>query len=113
MRFEFQINLKPIQEKASRIEKTKVPALRQSLVLAYQVQALLDQEKIKSLSEAAKWLNLCNARVSQILNLLTLAPNIQSEILIRDDIRELTEFQIRKISMELDWKKQREMWARL
>lgn len=115
MRFEFQINLKPVQHISKKIETKKESPLRQSLVLAYQIQDLLDQEKVKSLSEVASWLNMCNARISQVLNLLTLAPEIQKEILIprREATKKITEFHIRRIAMEANWKKQVSSWESL
>ena len=57
------------------------------------------------------------ARVTQIMNLLQLAPEIQEALLFlprtvngRDPIRE---HHIRPIAAEIDWRKQRECWGRL
>ena len=110
MRFEFQVSLRPVQQIVKKTNIKKESPLRQSLVLAYQIQRLLDQGKIKNLSEAATWLNICNARISQILNLLCLAPEIQNEILQDGCLGKVTEYHIRWIAMEADWKKQAKMW---
>jgi hypothetical protein len=56
-------------------------------------------------------------RITQIMNLLQLAPDIQEALLFlprtakgRDPIRER---HLRPIAAELDWRTQRAMWARL
>jgi len=58
--------------------------------------------------------HVTRARVTQIMNLLNLAPDIQEELLFlprtvkgHDPIRER---HIRPIAASLDWRKQRRMW---
>jgi hypothetical protein len=57
------------------------------------------------------------ARVTQIMNLLNLAPDIQKDILFlprtasgRDHV---SEWQVRHITAEPDWRKQRRLWQEL
>lgn len=114
LRFEFQVDLKPIR----RLKKPKPQrefALRQKLVLAYQIQDLLDQGKAKSLLQIGQWIGTCHSRMSQIINLLNLAPAIQQEILLVDDpkIHYVTEFHIRDIAMEVCWQNQKDAWQAL
>jgi len=66
-------------------------------------------------AEIARLGHVTRARVTQIMNLLHLAPDIQEEILFlprtergRDPIRER---HVRPIAAELDWRKQRKMWG--
>jgi hypothetical protein len=115
MRFEFEIHLKPIQQIGKKTAPKKEPSLRFCLVLAHQIQELFDQGKVKSLSEAAVLLNMCNARISQVLNLVSLAPEIQKEILIPniEATEKITEFHIRCIAMEPKWGKQIETWTKI
>ncbi len=115
MRFEFQVNLKPVQRIVKKAEVKKESPLRQSLVLAYQIEDLFEKRKVKSLSEVAVWLNMCNARVSQIMNLLCLAPKIQKEIVSpqKEVMKQITEFHIRRIAMEMNWNKQTKLWEDL
>ena len=91
------------------------PRLRQSLALAYQVQRLLEDNRAKTSKQIAQWLNMTPARISQIMNLLFLSPNIQRDILLSEDkrIQELTEYKIFRIITEVDWQKQEEMWNNL
>ena len=115
MRFEFQVSLKPVQHVIKKEAPKKESPLRQSLVLAYQIQEVFDQGKAKSLSEVAGWLNMCSARISQVMNLLSLAPNIQADILLSKDehAHQLTEWNIREIAMEVDWEIQTKLWEAL
>jgi hypothetical protein len=97
---------------SGKIPIKKEPLLRQNLVLAYQIQELFEKEKAKNLEQVGQWLHMTHARISQIMNLLFLAPDIQEEILFLDDekVFQLTEHKIRKIPVEVKWTKQREMW---
>ncbi|MBU4375873.1 MAG: hypothetical protein KKD29_00160 [Candidatus Omnitrophica bacterium] len=113
--FEFKVNLKKVRHASPRYHMAKIvnePRLRQTLVLAYQVQKLLKDDKAKTMKQVAQWLNMTPARISQIMNLLFLAPDIQKEILLskNEKVHQLTEYKIFKIIMEIDWQKQRAMW---
>ena len=118
MQFEFKINLKKVRHASPRYRMAKIvnePRLRQSLVLAYQIQKLLEENNGKTLKQIAQWLNMTPARISQIMNLLLLAPDIQKEILLSENkkVHQLTEYKIFKIITEVDWQKQQEMWNNL
>ena len=117
MRFEFEVNLKKVYhiEERKEVKIQKEPSLRRSLILAYQIQELFDNGKAISLKQVATWLHMTYARISQIMKLLFLAPDIQEQILLSDKeaIRNLTEHKIRKISIEIDWDKQRIFWNNL
>jgi hypothetical protein len=114
MRFEFKTDLKKTSHmlNSGKIPIKKEPLLRQNLVLAYQIQELFEKEKANNLGQVGRWLHMTHARISQIMNLLFLAPDIQEEILISNEekVFQLTEHRIRKIPMEVSWTKQREMW---
>lgn len=117
MRFEFEVNLKKVRHIPISKEREikKEPTLRQNLVLAYQLQELFDERKAKNLKQVGEWLHMSHARISQIMNLLFLAPDIQEEILLSDKevVIRVTEHRIRKIAMEIDWQKQKESWKGL
>lgn len=117
MRFEFTVDLKPVKHpirpKAQAIRKE--PRLRQSLILAHDLQRLFKSGKASSFGEVTRWLHLTHARLSQLLSLLLLAPDIQEAILCDETgkVTSLTERHIRKIALEVDWQKQRELWQEL
>jgi len=61
--------------------------------------------------------HVSRARITQILNLRMLAPDVQEAILFLPHTQHgpdpITERDLRPIAAEVDWRKQREMWARL
>ena len=73
--------------------------------------------ELRDLADAARVMGLTRARVTQITNLLLLAPDIQEAILDlppvikgRDPIRER---HLRRIAAEPVWRRQRAMWEAL
>ena len=118
LKYEFKVDLKPVRRKSYRYHMAKIsnePRLRQYLVLAYQIQDVLDKDSNKSLLQIAGWLNMTYTRIKQITNLLSLCPEIQKEILLvnTDNIRQITERKIRSIAKEIYWQTQLEAWNKL
>ncbi len=115
LKFEFKVDLKPVRHASPRCQMAKIlnePRLRQHLVLAYQIQEMLDTNNAVNAKQISEWLHMTPPRVSQILNLLFLSPAIQKEILLSNDekIRSLTEHKILAITKEIDWEKQQVIW---
>ncbi len=115
LRVEFAVNLKRVRHvelvtKDQEIKKE--PPLRRSLILAHQINNLFKTGKARSFTHLAKWLHMTHGRVSQLMNLLLLAPQIQEEIIMgsQPTCARLTERHIRPIPMEADWQKQRDLW---
>jgi hypothetical protein len=99
------------------VESGRVPRITRFLALAIQAEQLLRDGTITSYSELAELGHVTRARITQIMNLLHLAPDIQESILDlprtttgRDPII-LRDLQL--IAMTLDWKKQRKLWREL
>ncbi|MBL7196967.1 MAG: hypothetical protein ISS47_02580 [Candidatus Omnitrophica bacterium] len=118
LRFEFKVGLKELKHqrpKRKEAEIKKEPRLRQTLILAYHIQDIINESKAKDFTQIAKWLNMTKARLSQIMNFVNLAPSIQEEILVskNNKINELTEYKIHDITTEVDWKKQNKLWKEL
>lgn len=114
LRFEFNVRLKKVwhQEKSIETPKEQQMNLQKGLILAYQIQRFIKENKVKSLLELGKWTNMSQARICQIMKLLLLSSDIQKEIIEKnnDRITTLTERTVRRIIFELDWKKQGEAW---
>lgn len=94
----------------------RVPRVSRWMALALRFERLLREGHIGSYAELARLGHVTHARISQIMNLLHLAPDIQEAILFlprtqrgRDPIilRDL-----QPIAAVLDWRKQRQMWAK-
>jgi hypothetical protein len=92
----------------------RVPLVSRLMALAIHFDRLLQSGEVRDQASLAAVGHVTRARVTQIMNLLQLAPDIQEEILFlpktekgRDAVRE---GDLRPITMTLDWKKQRQMW---
>jgi len=95
----------------------RVPRISKLMALALRFDRLIKDGEITNQAELARLGHVSRARVTQIMNLLLLAPDIQEEILFlprtqggRDPIREIM---VRPIAAVLDWRKQRRMWSKL
>jgi hypothetical protein len=108
-----QIIVPPLPPKEETVKQE--PPLRQNLILAHQIQDLMDKGKIKDLKQVAKWLNMGLQRVYQIMNFLLLAPSIQEKILFygTTEIFRVPEYKILKLIMETSWDKQEKIWTTL
>ncbi len=95
----------------------KLPRLSRLMALAIHCNELLRTGQITKQSELAEHAQITPARMTQILTLLNLAPDIQEELLFlprtTEGRREIQEKDIRRIAMDLDWRKQRTMWGRI
>lgn len=85
------------------------------MALAIRMERLVKSGEVADYADIARLGYVTRARVTQIMNLLCLAPDIQEEILFlpltetgRDPIRE---HMVRPIVTVLDWRKQRKMWV--
>jgi hypothetical protein len=95
-------------------EQGRVPRVARLLALALRFDGLLRQGVVADYAELASLGRVSRARISQIMNLLLLAPDIQEAILFlprtlhgRDHIRL---WQLQPLALALDWKKQRRLW---
>src|SRR5262249_8604106 len=95
----------------------RVPRVARLMALALRFEQLLRAGQIANYSELARLGHVSHARISQIMNLLYLGPDIQEQILFlprtqrgRDPIHLR---QLQPIAAAPEWRKQRRMWAAL
>lgn len=99
------------------IVQGRVPRVARFMALALKCQELLDEGVLASRAELATLGRVTRARVSQILNLLNLAPDLQEAWLFlprtttRRDVVILR--QLQPIASTLDWGEQRQLWKTL
>lgn len=75
------------------------------LALAHYMQRQIDRGELTNQATAAKHLRVTRARLSQILDLLLLAPDIQEQIVIGD--ASSSERDLRNVTATFCWKSQR------
>ncbi len=83
------------------------------LALAHHVQRLIDAGRIVDRAEVARRLHWTRARVSQVMDLLLLAPDIQEEVLFLEAGSPVTERSLRAVVRHEDWRAQRRVFALL
>ena len=92
----------------------RTPRVSKLMALAIRFDELLTDGKVADQSELARLAYVTQPRMTQIMNLLHLAPDIQEEILHLPPVVEgrdpVTERDLRPIARLMDWKKQRAMW---
>ncbi len=93
----------------------RVPRISRLMALAIKFEEMIRSGAVKDQAELARLGHVSRARLSQIVNLLNLAPDIQEAILSlppmmarRDSVGERD---VRPIATVADWAKQRKMWA--
>ena len=118
LRLEFEVDLKQVRPVSLRRLKEeaieKESKLRKNLILAYELQKVLEDGKT-SAKQVAGWLNMHEVRIDQVLNFLFLSPKIQEEIICSNDqkLSAIPEYKLRPIMNEVDWHKQDQMWRDL
>jgi hypothetical protein len=97
---------KPEEEPAERI-----PRISRLMALAIHYQGLLDSGVVQDASTLARLAGVTQPRMTQILNLNLLAPDIQEQLLYLDPVStgkpRISEGQLRVLSQETSWIEQR------
>ena len=95
----------------------RIARVARILAQAHHFQNLLDTGVVRTQMELAELTKLTTARITQIMNLLVLAPDIQEEILFMPPVTKgpaaVTERELRPLVKTLVWSEQRERWAEL
>jgi len=98
-------------------EPVRRPArVAQMLALAHHLQASIDQGHCRDRADLARTLDLTRARITQLLDLTLLAPDIQEELLFLeavDGAEPLSTRALRPIARRATWREQREAWREL
>ena len=74
------------------------------LALAHHIERQIDDGAIPDYAAAARALGLTRARITQVMNLLLLAPEVQERVLVGE--LALSERDLRRATAEPDWSKQ-------
>jgi hypothetical protein len=95
----------------------RVPRVARLMALALRLDGLIRQGAIANAAEAARSGHVTRARMSQILSLLNLAPDIQEALLFLPPTERGRDPVILRDSLPIaqvvDWRKQRRLWADL
>jgi hypothetical protein len=107
---------RPARPEAAPEHPGRVLRVARLLALAHQIDAKVRAGEYDHLADAARNMGLTRARVTQIVNLTLLAPEIQKAILTWPAITEgrdpITERTLRASVAEPDWATQAVVWRR-
>jgi len=102
---------------AAAVAPGRVPRVARLLALAHRFEQLLHEGVVKDYADLGRLGHVTRARVSQIMSLLCLAPDLQEAILfLSPTVQRKDRVQMRHvlpIAAVLDWKKQRQRWVEL
>ncbi|MCS7168092.1 MAG: hypothetical protein RMI91_11850 [Gemmatales bacterium] len=110
-----------VMENGSRPQRVtqsgRVPRVARLMALAIRFERLIREGVIESYTELAALGHVTRARISQIMNLLNLAPDIQEAILFLPRTQYGREpihlRQLQSIAAVPDWRRQRQLWREL
>lgn len=91
-----------------------LPRVTRLMALAIRFEQLVRDGEVRDLADIARLGHVTRARVTQVMNLLHLAPDIQEAILFLPRVESgrnpITERDLRPVAAVPDWRKQRAMW---
>jgi hypothetical protein len=90
-----------------------IPRISRLMALAIRMAELVRTGEVRDYAELARLGGVTRARMSQIMHLLDLAPDIQEQLLFLNEGGKLTERTLREIVRQVDWQRQREVFRRL
>jgi hypothetical protein len=100
-----------------KIPAGRIPRVAKLMALAVHFESLIRDGAVADYADLARLGKVSRARITQIMNLLLLAPSIQEEVLFlprisagRDPVHVR---KLQPIALETDWQRQRQMWRNL
>jgi len=92
---------------------SSIPRIARLMALAIRFDGLLRTAEFRDYAEIARLGRVTRARMTQIMKLLDLAPDIQEQILFLPNLKGLTERTLRPVVSRIDWDEQRRMFQKI
>ena len=109
----YSVCFRPRPADAARPEG-RVPRVARQLALAHKIDGMIRCGEVKDMADAARHMEITRARITQLMNLLLLAPAIQQAILSMPVVERgrdpVTERSLRPIVAEPVWDRQLQIW---
>jgi len=101
----------------AQIQVGRVPRVSRLMALAIHFDRLIREATVKDITELARLAHVTQPRMTQIMNLNHLAPDIQEELLFLPPVTRgrdrLHEKRLRLLAAEFDWQAQRCLWDQI
>lgn len=94
-------------------DSPRIPRITRLMALAIKFQYMVDRGKVRDYADLARLGFVSRARITQIMNLLNLAPDIQEELLIPSTAsadKAMPERGLRRLTAVVEWDQQRTRW---
>jgi hypothetical protein len=92
----------------------RIPRITRLMALVIKFQDMIDRGEVRDYADIARLGYVTRARVTQIMNLLNLAPDIQEELLTSFAAQAIiTERSLRQVTTVIEWSQQRKLWKEL
>jgi len=120
---EIEITIDPVKGRSGRRRSAaapevpgppRIPRIARLMALAIKFQDMVDRGEVRDYADLAQLGYVSRARITQIMNMLHLAPDIQERLLdgvLRQSIT--SERHLRPVIRNLDWAVQRSLFAKL
>ena len=103
----------PKDQARSTSARQRIPRITRLMALAIKFQDMVDQGEVRDYADIARLGYVTRARVTQVMNLMRLAPDLQECLLLSTSEQggAPTEREIRRIVAEVFWVNQRSLWG--
>ncbi len=95
------------------VPSNRIPRISRLMALAIRFQRMLRDGTVRDQNELARLARVTQPRMTQILNLNFLAPDIQEAILFLDGNSTVSEKSMRPVTVEASWVMQHRMWKEI
>ena len=110
-------NAQPEAAEGAPPEAGRLPRVTRVMALTNQIQEMIRAGEARDCADLARLAGVSRERISQIMKLAWLAPEIQMEVLYFPPVSgvhfPIRERALRNISNRICWNEQREMWDKL
>jgi hypothetical protein len=100
---------RPTKPKPVTEVPTRIPRITRLMALAIKFQDMVDRGEVRDFADLARLGYVTRARITQIMNLLNIAPDIQDLLLDRRPDASPMEHDVRRIARLVHWSEQRLM----
>jgi hypothetical protein len=90
-----------------------IPRIARLMALAIRFEGLIQNKTMRDYAELARLGRVTRSRMTQIMKLLDLAPDIQEQILFLPGIQGLNERNLRPVVSRIDWGEQRRLFHKI
>ena len=118
--FQGEVHKRREAAKAARVtlaQSGRVPRIAKLVALASRMQSMIESGEVETFQQLAEFGRISQPRMTQIMSLLNLAPDIQEELLFLPEViqgkAQIHETLLRPLTREMDWRVQRRMWGRI